>query len=87
MTDEQRTKDRTALYAYLDAEQRSRDRRNAKFPACGDTPRDVAHEAWAMYTAEHDAAFDAFIAAVLANHAPEPQVGPRMLDGVDGDAD
>ncbi len=87
MTDEQRTKDRTALYAYLDAEQRSRDRRNAKFYECGDTPRDIAHEAWAAYTAEHDAAFDAFVAAVLRNHAPEPRVGPRISEGEDGDAD
>ena len=87
MTDEQRTKDRTALYAYMGAERLAAERRNAVFSESGITPRDVAHEAWEKYRAEDDAAFDAFVSAVLANHKPEPQVGPRISEGEDGDAD
>lgn len=87
MTDEQRTKDRTAFYAYVGAERLAAERRNAVFSESSITPRNVAHEAWARYTAEDTAAFDAFVAAVLGNHAPEPRVEPRISEGEDGDAD
>jgi len=87
MTDEQHTKDRIALRVYLDAERLAAERRNAVFSESRVTPRGVAHEAWEKYRAEDDAAFDAFVSAVLANHKPEPQVGPRISEGEDGDAD
>lgn len=71
MTDEQRTKDRTAFYSYMGAERLAAERRNAAFSESTITPRNVAHEAWSKYVAEDAAAFDAFVAAVLANHVGE----------------
>ncbi len=71
MTDEMRAKDRIALYQYLDAERLASERRNSVFSESRITPRDAAHAAWEKYREEDDAAFEAFVEKVIANHDPK----------------
>ena len=69
MTDEQRAKDRIAMGDYVVAEINSARRRNDASWASTVSADADADGRWSRYRAEETAAFDRFVAEVLANHA------------------